>query len=46
MSQNKINNNQPSLFDENQKEQKAKLFVEKYAGILTGAFNPAKSAKK
>ncbi|HEF8638403.1 TPA: hypothetical protein SBF81_001751, partial [Campylobacter jejuni] len=30
------NDTQPSLFDENQKEREARLFVEKYAGILTG----------
>lgn len=40
------NNKQPTLFDENQKEQEAKLFIEKYAGILTGAFDPTKSAKE
>ncbi|MCR6574901.1 hypothetical protein CINS5915_00740 [Campylobacter insulaenigrae] len=40
------NDTQPSLFDENQKEQEAKLFVEKYAGILTGAYHPTKSAKE
>ncbi|MCR2088717.1 hypothetical protein CUPS10544_07070 [Campylobacter upsaliensis] len=40
------NDTQPSLFDENQKEQEARLFIEKYAGILTGAFDPTKSAKE
>lgn len=40
------NNTQPTLFDENQKEQEARLFIEKYAGILTGAFDPTKSAKE
>lgn len=40
------NDTQPSLFDENQKEREARLFVEKYAGILTGAFDPTKSAKE
>ncbi|MCR6573436.1 hypothetical protein [Campylobacter insulaenigrae] len=40
------NDTQPSLFDENQKEREAKLFVEKYAGILTGAYHPTKSAKE
>ncbi|MCR6571804.1 replication/maintenance protein RepL [Campylobacter insulaenigrae] len=40
------NDTQPSLSDENQKEQEAKLFVEKYAGILTGAYHPTKSAKE
>ncbi|HHS6700363.1 TPA: hypothetical protein ACTN8S_001863 [Campylobacter jejuni] len=39
-------NNQPSLFDENQKEQEARLFIEKYAGILTGAYDSTKSAKE
>ncbi|PVX09578.1 hypothetical protein DDV79_08910, partial [Campylobacter jejuni] len=33
------NDTQPSLFDENQKEQEARLFIEKYAGILTGAYD-------
>ncbi|ECO4019398.1 hypothetical protein FX867_08405 [Campylobacter coli] len=40
------NDTQPSLFDENQKEQKARLFIEKYAGILTGAYDSTKSAKE
>ena len=40
------NDTQPSLFDENQKEQEARLFIEKYAGILTGGFDPTKSAKE
>ncbi|EAJ7017882.1 hypothetical protein XK01_01005 [Campylobacter upsaliensis] len=40
------NDIQPTLFDENQKEQEARLFIEKYAGILTGAFDPTKSAKE
>ncbi|CAG9363439.1 hypothetical protein FZV06_07840 [Campylobacter coli] len=40
------NHTQPSLFDENQKEREARLFVEKYAGILTGGFDPTKSAKE
>lgn len=39
-------NNQPSLFVENQKEQEARLFIEKYAGILTGAYDSTKSAKE
>ena len=43
---NNTSNNQPSLFDENQKEQEARLFIEKYAGILTGAYHPTKSAKE
>ncbi|WP_139454144.1 hypothetical protein [Campylobacter armoricus] len=46
LNQNKINDNEPSLFDENQKEREARLFVEKYAGILTGRFDPTKSAKE
>ncbi|EAI8973258.1 hypothetical protein C0L31_09035 [Campylobacter jejuni] len=40
------NDTQPSLFDENQKEREARLFVEKYAGILTGGFDPTKSTKE
>lgn len=40
------NDTQHSLFDENQKEREARLFVEKYAGILTGGFDPTKSAKE
>ncbi|WP_144600708.1 hypothetical protein [Campylobacter coli] len=40
------NDTQPSLFDENQKEREARLFVEQYAGILTGGFDPTKSAKE
>ncbi|EAB5349712.1 TPA: hypothetical protein R4558_001649 [Campylobacter jejuni] len=40
------NDTQPSLFDENQKEQEARLFIEKYAGILTGAYDSTKSAKE
>ncbi|EPY8099164.1 hypothetical protein ACXG16_001690 [Campylobacter jejuni] len=40
------NDTQPSLFDENQKERETRLFVEKYAGILTGGFDPTKSAKE
>ncbi|EFO4793580.1 hypothetical protein HQT34_001656 [Campylobacter coli] len=43
---NVLENKQPTLFDENQKEQEARLFIEKYAGILTGAFDPTKSAKE
>ena len=43
---NNTSNNQPSLFDENQKEQEARLFIEKYAGILTGAYDSTKSAKE
>lgn len=43
---NNPSNNQPSLFDENQKEQEARLFIEKYAGILTGAYDSTKSAKE
>lgn len=46
MSQNKIDNNQPSLFDENKQEQKARLIVEKFGGIFSGAFDPTKSAKE
>ncbi|ELE4894952.1 hypothetical protein RML77_001792 [Campylobacter jejuni] len=40
------NDTQPSLFDENQKEQETRLFIEKYAGILTGAYDSTKSAKE
>ncbi|ELU5093585.1 hypothetical protein SB881_001914, partial [Campylobacter upsaliensis] len=40
------NDIQPTLFDENQKEQEARLFIEKYAGILTGAYDSTKSAKE
>ncbi|EAK0623103.1 TPA: hypothetical protein RTJ33_001716 [Campylobacter jejuni] len=40
------NDTQPTLFDENQKEQEARLFIEKYAGILTGAYDSTKSAKE
>ncbi len=40
------NDTQPSLFDENQKEQEARLFIEKYAGILTSAYDSTKSAKE
>ncbi|WP_181653533.1 hypothetical protein [Campylobacter hyointestinalis] len=39
-------NNQPSLFDENEQEQKARLFVEKFGGMFSGAFHPTKSAKE
>lgn len=39
-------NNQLSLFDENEKEQKARLFVEKFGGMFSGAFHPTKSAKE
>ncbi|EAO7337191.1 hypothetical protein FEW40_06230 [Campylobacter jejuni] len=40
------NDTQPSLFDENQKEREARLFVEKYAGMFSGAYHPTKSAKE
>ncbi|WP_181563010.1 hypothetical protein [Campylobacter hyointestinalis] len=39
-------NNQLSLFDENEQEQKARLFVEKFGGMFSGAFHPTKSAKE
>ncbi len=39
-------NEQLSLFDENQKEQNARLFVEKFGGMFSGAFHPTKSAKE
>ncbi|EMC8631849.1 hypothetical protein VMW97_001695 [Campylobacter fetus] len=42
----KKDNNQPSLFDENEQEQKARLFVEKFGGMFSGAFHPTKSAKE
>ncbi|HDZ5106159.1 TPA: hypothetical protein RTH20_001650, partial [Campylobacter jejuni] len=31
---------------ENQKEQKARLFVEKFGGMFSGAYHPTKSAKE
>ncbi|EAK1117862.1 hypothetical protein F0G33_08060 [Campylobacter coli] len=40
------NDTQPSLFDENQKEQKARLFIEKFGGMFSGAYHPTKSAKE
>ncbi|PHJ03389.1 hypothetical protein IW21_08940 [Campylobacter fetus subsp. venerealis] len=39
-------NAQLPLFDENQKEQNARLFVEKFGGMFSGAFHPTKSAKE
>ena len=39
-------NNQLSLFDENEQEHKARLFVEKFGGMFSGAFHPTKSAKE
>ncbi|WKW28144.1 hypothetical protein IXZ24_11080 (plasmid) [Campylobacter fetus subsp. venerealis bv. intermedius] len=39
-------NEQLSLFDENQKEQNARLFVEKFGGMFSGAFHPTKSVKE
>ncbi|HHS6541261.1 TPA: hypothetical protein ACTN4L_001723 [Campylobacter jejuni] len=40
------NDTQPTLFDENQKEQKARLFIEKFGGMFSGAYHPTKSAKE
>ncbi|EAJ8645312.1 hypothetical protein E5T75_07835 [Campylobacter coli] len=40
------NDTQPALFDENQKEQEARLFIEKFGGIFSGAYHPTKSAKE
>ncbi|EEP2040713.1 hypothetical protein HA684_001661 [Campylobacter coli] len=40
------NDTQPALFDENQKEQKARLFIEKFGGMFSGAYHPTKSAKE
>ncbi|EAM0371232.1 hypothetical protein LAT31_000613 [Campylobacter coli] len=40
------NDTQPSLFHENQKEQKARLFIEKFGGMFSGAYHPTKSAKE
>ncbi|EOH1548819.1 hypothetical protein ACLSLT_001500 [Campylobacter jejuni] len=40
------NDTQPSLFDENQKEQEARLFIEKFGGMFSGAYHPTKSAKE
>lgn len=40
------NHTQPSLFDENQKEQEARLFIEKFGGMFSGAYHPTKSAKE
>ncbi|WP_162165543.1 hypothetical protein [Campylobacter fetus] len=42
----KDNNEQLNLFDENQQEQKARLFVEKYGGMFGGVFHSTKSAKE
>ncbi|ARR03147.1 MULTISPECIES: hypothetical protein [Campylobacter] len=39
-------NNQLSLFDENEQEHKARLFVEKFGGMFSGVFHPTKSAKE
>ncbi|HEF2558130.1 TPA: hypothetical protein ACX8ND_001573 [Campylobacter jejuni] len=40
------NDTQPTLFDENRKEQKARLFIEKFGGMFSGAYHPTKSAKE
>ncbi|ECL1807880.1 hypothetical protein F0O87_06000 [Campylobacter coli] len=40
------NDTQPSLFDENQKEQEARLFIEKFGGMFSGAYHPTKFAKE
>ncbi|EHN0267605.1 hypothetical protein KHD24_001948, partial [Campylobacter coli] len=40
------NDTQPSLFNENQKEQEARLFIEKFGGMFSGAYHPTKSAKE
>ncbi|EDP5183643.1 hypothetical protein [Campylobacter coli] len=40
------NDTQPALFDENQKKQKARLFIEKFGGMFSGAYHPTKSAKE
>ncbi|HEF1888297.1 TPA: hypothetical protein R8V37_001830 [Campylobacter coli] len=40
------NDTQPSLFDENQKEQEARLFIENFGGMFSGAYHPTKSAKE
>ncbi|HEH5226745.1 TPA: hypothetical protein SG868_001534 [Campylobacter jejuni] len=40
------NDTQPSLFNENQKEQEARLFIEKFGGMFSGAYHPKKSAKE
>ncbi|MEQ4358069.1 hypothetical protein ABNP40_08920 [Campylobacter coli] len=40
------NDTQPALFDENQKEQEARLFIEKFGGMFSGAYHPTKSAKE
>ncbi|EAI5347502.1 hypothetical protein ACE257_001722 [Campylobacter coli] len=40
------NDTQPSLFHENQKEQEARLFIEKFGGMFSGAYHPTKSAKE
>ncbi|EOH7692693.1 hypothetical protein ACMCEX_001567 [Campylobacter coli] len=40
------NDTQPTLFDENQKEQEARLFIEKFGGMFSGAYHPTKSAKE
>ncbi|EAJ0234603.1 hypothetical protein B1336_08870 [Campylobacter coli] len=40
------NDTQPSLFDENQKEQEARLFIEKFGGMFSDAYHPTKSAKE
>ncbi|EIA53694.1 hypothetical protein [Campylobacter coli] len=40
------NDTQPALFDENQKEQEARLFIEKFGGMFSGVYHPTKSAKE
>ncbi|HHO0751485.1 TPA: hypothetical protein ACRTG5_001756 [Campylobacter jejuni] len=40
------NDTQPTLFDGNRKEQKARLFIEKFGGMFSGAYHPTKSAKE
>ncbi|HEF5171443.1 TPA: hypothetical protein SAN74_001829 [Campylobacter jejuni] len=40
------NDTQPALFDENQKEQEARLFIEKFGGMFSGAYHSTKSAKE
>lgn len=40
------NDTQPALFGENRKEQKARLFIEKFGGMFSGAYHPTKSAKE
>lgn len=46
LNQNKINDNEPSLFDENAHTNQVKSFIEEFAGIFTGAYHPTKSAKE